>query len=223
MLAIENLQIRANPFDGPALIEGLSIKVERYQAVGIVGPSGCGKSTLLRSIAGLIDPVGGEVAIDGRSPMELGYPEFRRRVMLVPQRPTVWDGSVCDNLLRPRSFDAVRHEYTRGGCEAMLGKVGLADKLDASAATLSEGEKQRVCLVRAVLAEPDFLLLDEPTSALDGGSVGWVESLLRQAMSDNDGMGALVATHDRAFAERFCSNVIDLADYMPAGKVVSHA
>lgn len=222
MLAIENLQIRAHPFDGPALIEGLSIRVERYQAVGIVGPSGCGKTTLLRSIVGLIDPMGGRVTVDGESPEGLGWPEFRRRVMLVPQRSVVWDGSVCDNLLRPRGFHAVKREYLRDDAQKMLAEVGLADKLDTMATTLSEGEKQRVCLVRALLTGPDMVLLDEPTAALDDASVRWVEALLRQEMNGRDGAGVLMATHDRAFAERFCADVINLADYATAGKAAVH-
>ena len=207
-------------FGGPALLGAVSFQIKRGEAVGIVGPSGCGKTTLLRSIAGLIDPVGGAVTFDGKTPGEWGWPMFRRRVCLVPQRPVIWDGSVSDNLVRPRRFQAVEHAYQAEDAKDMFQSIGLTDKLHARATELSEGEKQRVCLVRAFLAEPDCLLLDEPTSALDAETARQMEALLLEQMHELDGICVLLSTHDRAFAERICSRVIDLSDYrQPAGVV----
>ncbi|MEZ6190154.1 MAG: ATP-binding cassette domain-containing protein [Phycisphaerales bacterium] len=76
MLVIDRLQVRADAFGGPALLGALSLQVKRGEAVGLVGPSGCGKTTLLRSIAGLIDPIGGAVTFDGKTPGEWGWPAF---------------------------------------------------------------------------------------------------------------------------------------------------
>lgn len=104
----------------------------------------------------------------------------------------------------------------------MLGSVGLGNVLGTQATILSEGERQRVCLVRALLLRPDFLLLDEPTSALDGESAVWVQALIEKAMSDRD-MGVLIATHDHDFAGRLCPRVIDLAEYIPNGAAVADA
>ena len=143
--------------------------------------------------------------------------------MLVAQRPVVWDGSVCENLLRPLRFSKDVEQPTRSELVDMLKRLGMADKIDASAVTLSEGERQRVCLARALFADPNVLVLDEPTSALDHASVGQVESVLKDRSTWSFDTGVLLATHDRAFAERFCTRVIDLADYMPSGKAVSHA
>lgn len=222
MLAIDQLQVRADPFDGPALFDGLSLNVDRGQAVGVIGRSGWGKSTLLRSIAGLIDPIGGTIMLEGQTPGELGWPNFRRRVSLVPQRPVVWEGSVASNLERALSFRAVNARLDAERARQMLTALGLSGVWDTSAVNLSEGERQRVCLVRTLLLQPDVLLLDEPTSALDSDSVDRVEALLLQSMREA-GLGLLIATHDRAQAGRLCSQVIDLARYEPRGQGVADA
>jgi len=223
VLAIKDLQIQANSSRSDPLLDGLSFEVGFGEVVGLMGPSGCGKTTLLRSIVGLIDPAGGDVTYNGKRPEDLGWPVFRRRVSLVAQRPVLFEGTVCENLLRPKSFNSIRFDYGRTEAEDILGRVGLADKWDAQATTLSEGEAQRVCLARAVLTEPNHLLLDEPTSALDEGSIGLVEAMLREHLADGPDAGVLLVTHDRAFAESVCTRVIDLAPYMPRGKAVADA
>lgn len=223
MLSVDQLTISARYGNRQPLLRALSFTVNPCEAVALIGPSGCGKTTLLRSIAGLIDPISGTITIDGQSAIDLGWPTFRSKAMLVPQRPVVWDTTVCDNLLRPMTFRAIKHTCLAGAAGAMLGSVGLEHKLDAKATELSEGERQRVCLVRALLAEPDFLLLDEPTSALDEASVRSVESLLSSSMEAGTGPGVLVATHDREFANRFCSRLIDLSDSVVPSQAVANA
>ena len=198
------------------------MRVDRGEAVGLIGPSGCGKSTLLRSIVGLIDPVGGVVSLNGKPPGEIGWPAFRGRVCLVAQRPTVWDATVSTNLQRPFAFNTIDAAFDADEAQNLLDSVGLDNVLGTQATILSEGERQRVCLVRALLMRPDYLLLDEPTSALDGESAVWVRALIEKVMSDR-GMGVLIATHDHGFAGRLCPRVIDLVEYMPNGGVVADA
>lgn len=222
MLRIDHLKVSADPLGGRPLIARLSLTVGPGEAVGVTGPSGCGKTTLLRSIAGLIDPVGGAVTLDGKTPGEIGWPIFRRRVSLVPQRPIVWDGTVWSNLQRPSAFRSVGNTIDSDYADGTLERVGLVDKLGTQATELSEGERQRVCLVRAILARPDFILLDEPTSALDGESVREVEALLTQEMTGN-GLGILIATHTSRFADRFCTRSIDLSTYRCASQAVTDA
>ncbi len=222
MLCINQLQVTADPWSDHPLIAGLSLTVNPGEAMGVTGPSGCGKSTLLRSIAGLIDPVGGAVTLGGKTPDEVGWPNFRSRVCLVPQRPVVWEESVVSNLQRPFAFGSVGQTFDPGDAEGMLEHVGLIDMPGAQATTLSEGERQRVCLVRALIAQPGFILLDEPTSALDGDAVRWVEALLAREMAERN-LGVLIATHDREQAERLCSRVIDLSAFIPGREAVADA
>lgn len=149
-----------------AILHDISAEVERGAALTLVGPSGSGKSSLLRCLNRLEEPTAGVVRFEGRPITELDPRELRRRAALVQQTPVLFDGAVRDNLLIRASgggFDA-----SSARLSAMLVEVGLdADILDRDALTLSGGEKQRVTIARALLRNPEALLLDEPTSALD--------------------------------------------------------
>jgi ABC-type iron transport system FetAB ATPase subunit len=221
VLRTDQLTISADTWGGRPLIAGLSLTVDRSQVVGVTGPSGCGKTTLLRSIAGLIDITAGTITLENTSPHDLGWPAFRRRVCLVPQRPVVWDGSVRSNLQRPFEFETIGTTYDAPRAEALLDRMGLSGVIDQEAATLSEGQRQRVCLVRSLLIESDVLLLDEPTSALDGKAVGRVEAVLADEVSTR-GLGVLIATHDPVQAQRICTRVMDLSSLCVGGEA-AHA
>jgi len=218
VLRTDHLTVSADHHSRRPLLAELSLAVDRGDAVAVTGPSGCGKSTLLRSIAGLIDPVAGTVTLYGKVPAEIGWPIFRRRVSLVPQRPVLWEGTVWSNLQRPCAYKSTLHIFMPEDGRKMLERVGLDTKLDSQATELSEGERQRVCLIRALLTEPEFVLLDEPTSALDDESMACVEALLATEMVERR-LGILIATHDTALAQRFCSQVIDLRPLRVTGEV----
>ncbi len=210
MLRIEDLAVTADPRSDRPLIAGLSLTVGRGEAVAVTGPSGCGKTTLLRSIVGLIDPLNGTVTLDDKTPPVVGWPTFRSRVCLVPQRPTLTDHTIQSNLARPFNFKSTAGHYDPDRARALLDRAGLSDEVGRSAATLSQGQQQRVCLVRSLLIAPDVLLLDEPTSALDSEAVKLVEALLANEMAER-GLSVLIATHDTTQAQRFCTRVLDLS------------
>ena len=148
------------------VLTDISFGVERGGALTLVGPSGSGKSSLLRCLNRLEEPTGGSVLFDGRAITEWDPRELRRRAALVLQTPVLFEGTVRDNLsLRAPK---VALDFSEPRLRETLGEVGLeASLLDREAATLSGGEKQRVTIARALLREPQALLLDEPTSALD--------------------------------------------------------
>ena len=155
---------RGNP--GPSILHDVSFAVERGRALTLVGPSGSGKSSLLRCLNRLIEPTSGTVRFDGRDIRSFDPRELRRRVALVMQTPVLFEGSVRENL-RVRPAD-VPGDFSEDRLRAMLAEVGLEpDLLGRDAGTLSGGEKQRVTMARALLRDPQALLLDEPTSALD--------------------------------------------------------
>lgn len=197
---------------GKRLLRGVELEVARDEIVAVTGPSGCGKTTFLRTLVGLIDPLEGDVHLEGRRPAEIGWPQFRRRVMFVAQRPALFDTTVSDNLLLPftyaaaagRRFDAARAEET-------LRRLGMPNLLEQPARTLSEGQAQRIALARALLLEPDVLLLDEPTSALDAESRERVELVL----SSRPG-ATLLASHDAAQLERLADHTLDLRAFAEA-------
>ncbi len=201
------------------LLTGLSFKLSEGELAALVGPSGCGKTTLLRAIVGLVDPLAGEVRHRGQTADEMGWPVFRRRVVYVEQAPVMLDVPVWSNLSRPFSYRVAGCEFPEARARDLLSAVGLDGRTCAlPARLLSAGQQQRVSLVRALLVQPEVLLLDEPTNALDEVNMALVERLLRQAI-DAAGMAALVVTHDRMQAERWCDRVIDLGPFISVGAV----
>ena len=148
------------------ILHDISFTVERGHALTLVGPSGSGKSTLLRCLNRLVEPTSGTVHFEGRDIRAFDPRELRRRVALVMQTPVLFEGTVRENL-RVRPGDAPG-DFSADRLRATLAEVGLEPEfLGRDAATLSGGEKQRVTIARALLRDPQGLLLDEPTSALD--------------------------------------------------------
>jgi putative ABC transport system ATP-binding protein len=201
-LSVEGLRLS---IAGRTLVDCLTLSVASGERVNLSGPSGAGKTIALRAIARLTDPDAGRLALDGQEPSDMGFPVWRRRVAYVAQRPVMFEGSVGDNLERAFSYRAAHGPFDADRARALLERLGVAQQFDQAARTLSVGEQQRVALVRALLVNPDVLLLDEPTSALDPQASSAVEVLLREA-----GMGMLVVTHDAALTERLCDRRVPL-------------
>jgi putative ABC transport system ATP-binding protein len=150
----------------PTILNDVSFSLGRGHGLVIVGPSGSGKSTLLRCLNRLVEPTSGTVRFNGHDIRTLDPRELRRRVALVMQTPVLFEGTVRDNL-RVRPADAPG-DFSEPRLRDTLQEVGLEpDRLEQDATTLSGGEKQRVTIARALLRDPEVLLLDEPTSALD--------------------------------------------------------
>lgn len=208
---------------GVPLLRGVSLGLHEGELVAISGPSGCGKTTLLRTVAGLIDPLGGTILLDGRSPEQIGYPRFRRQVVLVQQKPALLDTTVRANLERPFEYQSGNQEFPAQQAAQLLQEVGIEpDRLDQRAWSLSVGQQQRVCLVRALLLEPRILLLDEPTSALDSDSAAAVETLLHRLAKDT-GLAALVVAHDRQQPEQWCDRRYDIRPHVVGREAGNHA
>ncbi len=213
LLELRDLAVAAG---GNMLLRDLGVRLGVGERVGLIGPSGCGKTTLLRAVAHLEDPAAGEVRLEGRAPEEVGWPAFRRRVMLIQQRPVLLPGTVGENLRRPFAYHAAGgRQFPRDRATDLLERLRLgAGRMDQPGESLSEGQQQRVCLIRALLCEPEVLLLDEPTSALDADAVNLVEALLAEEI-DRRSLACMVVTHDRAQVERWCDRSVDLASCMP--------
>jgi putative ABC transport system ATP-binding protein len=194
---------------GRELCAGLSFGVAPGERVNLSGPSGSGKTLALRAIAGLLDPDAGRLALGGQQPNDMGWPVWRRRVGYVAQRPVMLEGSVGDNLTRAFAYRSATGAFDRGLAHAWLERLGLGDRLEQTARSLSVGEQQRVSLVRSLLVAPDVLLLDEPTSALDPDATAAVEELLRE---DCQRIGILFVTHDAAQSERLCDRRVALLE-----------
>ncbi|MBM6699070.1 ABC transporter ATP-binding protein [Bifidobacterium pullorum subsp. saeculare] len=178
-------------FDGTPVLRGASLTVRPGEFVALIGRSGCGKSTLLRIVAGLVRPDTGEAATTAAT--AFGFQDSR----LIPWM-RVWDNVT---LGLPGGKAARRALAQRA-----LAEVGLADHVDAWPASLSGGQAQRASLARALVREPELLLLDEPFGALDALTRLDMQDLLA-SLQAREGWGALMVTHDIAEAVRLADRI----------------
>ena len=194
-------------------LRGVSLQVPAGQYTAVMGPSGSGKSTLMHLLAGLDRPTEGTVAIGGADITTMGdnaLTKLRRdRVGFVFQAfnllPTL---SAEENVLLPSRIAG--RKVDRRVLDALLERMGLADRRDHKPSELSGGQQQRVAVARALVTRPTILFADEPTGNLDSRSGAEILSLLREAV-DEDGQTILMVTHDpRAAAQ--ADRVLFLAD-----------
>lgn len=158
---------------GRGALHEVSLSVRAGDFLLITGPSGAGKSTLLRLIARLEEPKSGAIFFRAKPLDQYPPPLLRRKVCLLPQSPLVVDGTIRDNLLLPFRFAANRDLAAPGEdvLRHWLERLELSGiPMTENAQNLSLGQKQRLCLIRLLLLEPEIALLDEPTSALDAES-----------------------------------------------------
>jgi tungstate transport system ATP-binding protein len=185
-----------------------ALEIQQGEVLAIVGPSGAGKSTLLRLLNFLEPPTDGVITFDGQTVTAQPPLDLVRRVTTVFQRPTLLDRSVHDNVsfglrLRGRAVD--------GRVDAALAQVGLSGLDRAQARKLSGGEMQRAALARALVIEPEVLLLDEPTANLDPYNVGLIEGILA-AQNRERGTTLVLVTHNVFQARRLAHRVALLWD-----------
>jgi polar amino acid transport system ATP-binding protein len=202
------------------VLKGIDLTVWPGEVAVIIGPSGGGKSTLLRCINFLEAPDQGVVFRHG-SPFG-AWREPNGRLVRLPSRevkrgraqmPMVFQRfnlfqhlTVLDNVVVGQRvvLGRSRHEAEEKGA-AVLGRVGLSEKLHAYPSTLSGGQQQRVGIARALAMDPDLLLLDEPTSSLDPELIGEVLQIIRELAAD--GMTMIMATHEMGLARQIASHV----------------
>jgi polar amino acid transport system ATP-binding protein len=206
-------------FGANAVLRDVSLEVSKGQVVAIIGPSGSGKSTLLRCLNLLEVPdagalVVGEHRFDFRS--RAGRPgrvaarpaaRLRRDIGMVFQHFNLYPHmTVLGNVIEgPIRVNCMAHGEARDLGEALLAKVGLADKATQYPVRLSGGQRQRVAIARALAMQPQAMLFDEATSALDPELVGEVLQVMRDLA--NDGMTMILVTHEMGFAREIADRV----------------
>jgi peptide/nickel transport system ATP-binding protein len=236
LLAVEDLETHYPVTEGwlrrevgrVRAVDGVSFRVGRGEAFGLVGESGSGKTTLAHTLLGLEEPTAGEVRFDGQAVGErsgAALRAFRRRAQLVVQDPTDAFNPrmrVGEAVAEPLAVHGVDDADRRETIVAdLLERVGL-DPADAGQYPheFSTGEQQRIAIARALVLDPDLLVLDEPTSALDGRTRTDILALLERVRRDF-GVAMLVVSHDIDVVRQFCERVavMYLGEFVERGPV----
>jgi tungstate transport system ATP-binding protein len=209
-MAFIEIKSLSKSYNDSLILKEINLDVEQGEILALVGPTGSGKTTLLRHIDLLEEPTKGSITFDGIEVSALGEGELlriRRRMAMVFQKPTVFRGTVYHNVnygLRVRGLK------DGGKVEEALRSVGLLGCNNRDATTLSGGEMQRLALARAMVVEPDLLLLDEPTSNLDPKSVEVIEDLVK--LLAGRGTTVIMATHNMIQCRKLAKRVAVLVD-----------
>ncbi|GGQ36140.1 ABC transporter [Streptomyces althioticus] len=195
-LAFQDVTVRY-PGRATDAVADVSFTVAPGETVALVGPSGSGKSTLLSAALGFVRPDAGRVSVGGADLTGLDLAEWHRHVAWVPQRPHLYAGTIAENvrLARPDADDAaVRRALRDAGALDFVDALphGVGTVLGEDGAGLSAGQRQRLALARAFLADRPVLLLDEPTAALDGATEAEVVEAVRRLA---EGRTVLLVVH----------------------------
>jgi len=178
------------------VIRDFSMEVHRGEVVALLGPNGSGKTTTFYCIAGLINPDGGQVAIDGRDVTLL--PMYRRAKLgigYLPQEVSIFRGlSVEDNILAILEISVKDRHKRRERLDELLGEFSIEHLRHAPSVALSGGERRRVEIARCLASDPKYLLLDEPFAGVDPISVNEIRELVHDLKTR--GIGVLITDHN---------------------------
>lgn len=209
VLSVEKLTVRFNDY---LALDAVSVAVARGQSFGLVGESGSGKSTLLRAIVGLAPISDGTMAIDGEVyGGSRRSRDFFRKVQMVFQDPygSLHPRQTVDRILvEPLAIHGIRDSEQR--IRRALDEVGLGLSFRFRYPhQMSGGQRQRIAIARALILEPEILLLDEPTSALDASVQAEVLNLLEQVRRDR-GLTFVMVSHDLGVVTHMCDRLVTM-------------
>ncbi|OHC65929.1 MAG: nodulation factor ABC transporter ATP-binding protein NodI [Rhodocyclales bacterium GWA2_65_20] len=202
-------------YGGREVVAGVSFALQAGECFGLLGPNGAGKTTTLRCCLGLTAPAAGSIALVGR-PVPQEARAARARIGVVPQFDNLDpDFSCAENLLVYGRYFGLHDKVIRARIPRLLEFAGLAGKADTSIRILSGGMKRRLTLARALVNDPDLLILDEPTTGLDPQARHLIWERLKSLLAD--GKTILLTTHFMDEAERLCHRLA----IMDEGRIIA--
>ncbi|OGW26065.1 MAG: ABC transporter ATP-binding protein [Nitrospirae bacterium GWB2_47_37] len=209
IVSVENLSIRYNSTD---VFSGVTLAFNAGDYVALAGPNGSGKSTLIKAMLGLIEPAAGSVRIFGASPA--GFTDWQR-VGYIPQRlvsfspyfPATVKEVVSMGLLSGKKFPKRLSSKDSAAIDRALSLMDIAALKDKKIGELSGGQQQRVIIARAVINEPELLILDEPTTAVDPETREKFFGVIG-ALNKSNGTTVILITHDTGSAGKYASKLL---------------
>lgn len=187
-------------------LNGIDFSVQKGESFGFLGPNGAGKSTTMRIIASTLTRTSGDITVLGKDP-EVSGPEIRAHLGVVPQQDNLDQAlSVSDNLYIYGRYFGLPRKFIRSKIDELLDFAALTDKRDSKVEALSGGMKRRLTIARALISEPEILMLDEPTTGLDPQArhILW-DRLFRLK---EQGVTLLITTHYMDEAEQLCDRLM---------------
>ena len=225
MLKLENLTKRYNT--GDLALQGVDLEIPDGQVLALIGPSGAGKSTLIRCVNRLVEPTDGSATLNEENLTKLSsraLKRARRRMGMIFQEYALVERlTVMENVLSGRlGYVGFWRSYFRKFPKddvkeafRLLDRVGLLEMADKRADELSGGQRQRVGICRALIQNPDLLLVDEPTASLDPKTSRQIMRLINELCAER-GLTAIINIHDVLLAQMFSQRIVGLA----LGKIV---
>lgn len=206
-LVIDCQKVTCTYTQGPeklTIFSDISLEVTAGETVAIVGSSGAGKTTLLNLLGGLDKPSTGQISICGKDIhrlSEAGRARFRNRHLgfVYQFHHLLPEFTALENVMMPCALSGMSVSDSRSRAQAILQRVGLAERLEHKPGELSGGERQRVAIARALVNEPDCVLMDEPTGNLDEHTGEGVRALI-ESLRDQLGIAFVMVTHDMKMA-----------------------
>ncbi len=207
-LAVRGLQVKRG---GRVVLAVEELSLRKGEVLAIIGPNGAGKSTLLLTLARLLKPERGEIWFNGQPASAESDLAYRRRIALVLQDPLLFDTSVYENVALGLRFRGLPKNEIQPKVESWLDRLGIAHLAKRRASELSGGEGQRVSLARALVLEPELLLLDEPFGALDPPTRSRLLDDLGRILPES-GTSTIFITHNLGEARKLAGRIAVIMD-----------
>lgn len=192
------------------------LSFQENMVTSVIGQSGSGKTTMLKMLNHLISPDSGKITYKDKSVFDFEPSSLRREVVMLPQHPVMYEGSVKENLLIGRTFSGRSEVISEKELQEGLERMQLEKSLEESTDHLSGGEKQRLALLRVMLMDAPVFLLDEPTSALDDDTEDHIMSTFISFAKEKN-KSVILVTHSKTVADTYGDKIVDMTVFKKGG------